>query len=89
MSAAGPSWNNKRLGLFYAPEKMAREFSSDLKRVMGQCIIMGVEYIFFDEAIRYMALSEHFDPVGTGEELPTYTWIFDADGSLSCVRNKS
>jgi hypothetical protein len=71
----------RRFGRFTAPAELAHTFSTDLKRVMGKCIVFRAEHLFHTNKIEYMAASEHFRPVPLGEVVPEYRWIFsDTDG---------
>jgi hypothetical protein len=72
----------RRFGRFTAPAQWAHEFRTDLKRVMGQCIVFRAEHLFHSNQIEYWAASEHFRPVSFGEVVPEYRWIIEADGPL-------
>jgi hypothetical protein len=71
----------RRYGRFTAPAQWAHEFRTELKRVMGQCIVFRAEHLFHSNQIEYFAASEHFRPVVPGEVIPEYRWVFsDTDG---------
>lgn len=73
--------DSRRFGRFTAPAEWAHEFRTDLKRVMGLCIVVRAEHLFYADKIEYWALSEHFRPLLPGEIVPEYRWIFsDANG---------
>lgn len=77
-----------RIGRFTVPAQWAREFSTGLKRVMGQCIVVRAEMLFARDAIEYMAISEHFQEVPLGGEAPEYKWTFSETDGLSAVEVK-
>lgn len=71
----------RRVGRFTVPAFMAHEFSTDLKRVMGQCIVFRAEHHYFSNRIEYWAASEHFREIDQGGVMPEYRWVFsDTDG---------
>lgn len=72
----------RRYGRFSVPAKWAHEFRTELKRVMGQCIVFRAEQLFWCDSIEYMAASEHFRHVPEGEIMPVYRWVFTDDGDL-------
>ena len=74
---------NRRYGRFYAPTDWAYQFRTELKRVMGQCIIVRAEVLFHRDQIEYYAISEHFRTIEEGEVPPVYEWIFGEDGDVS------
>ena len=67
----------RRFGRFTVPAALAHRFDTDLKRVMGLCIVFRAEHLFASDDIEYWAASEHFRPVALGEVMPEYRWIFD------------
>lgn len=67
----------RRYGRFTVPATLAHQFSSDLKRVMGLCIVFRAEQLFHSDRIEYWAASEHFRHVVAGQVVPTYRWVFD------------
>jgi hypothetical protein len=72
----------RRYGRFAAPGDWARDFNTELKRVMGQCIVFRAEHLFDRDQIEYWAASEHFRHVPLGEVAPEYRWFFTDDGGL-------
>lgn len=78
----------RRHGRFKAPARLAREFSTDLKRVMGQCIVVHAEHLFDADVIEYTAISEHFRPIAEGEITPEYDWIFTSEGDMWAEETK-
>jgi len=67
---------DRRYGRFTAPADWVSQFSTALKRVMGQCIVFRAEQLFHADHIEYWAASEHFRPVAPGEVIPEYRWVF-------------
>lgn len=72
----------RRLGRFTAPAEWARCFKTELKRVMGQCIVVRAEHLFANDKIEYLAICPHFRAIDEGEIVPTYRWMFTADGDM-------
>lgn len=66
----------RRYGRFTAPDDFVRQFSTDLKRIMGQCIVFRAEHLFHSRSVEYWAASEHFRPVPLGAVIPEYHWVF-------------
>ena len=79
-----PAAEARRFGRFTAPARWAHEFRTELKRVMGLCIVFRAEHLFHSDQIEYWAASEHFRPVLHGEVCPEYRWHFSDDGSVWC-----
>lgn len=79
----------RRYGRFTAPAEWAHEFRTELKRVMGQCIVFRAEHLFHSNRIEYWAASEHFRHVPLGEMAPEYRWHFTDDGGLWCEEVKA
>lgn len=77
---------SRRLGRFTASSSLARQFSTSLKRVMGQCIIVHAEQMFANDEIQYCAISEHFAPLPNGEIVPQYRWVFSETDGLRAER---
>ena len=74
----------RRYGRFTAPAQWAREFRTELKRVMGLCIVVRAENLFVSDQIEYWAASEHFRALLPGEIVPEYRWVFSEDGYVCC-----
>ncbi len=77
-----PAAEARRYGRFTAPAQWAHEFRTELKRVMGLCIVFRAEHLFHSDEIEYWAASEHFRPVPLGEMTPEYRWYFTEDGNV-------
>lgn len=75
----------RRYGRFTAPAQWAYEFRTELKRVMGMCIVFRAEHLFHSDQIEYWAACEHFRLLPLGEIPPEYRWHFTADGEIWCV----
>lgn len=43
-----------------------------VKAIMGQCIIVRAEDMYMGNVIEYMAISDHFDELQVGAEIPEY-----------------
>lgn len=74
---------SKRVGRFTMTTDWARQFSTDAKRVMGLCVVVRAEQLFHSAIIEYIAISEHFREVATGEVVPEYVWNFTSEGEIS------
>ena len=79
----------RRFGRFTAPARWAHEFRTELKRVMGMCIVFRAEQLFVSDQIEYWAASEHFRHVPLGEICPEYRWYFTDDGDVWCEELKA
>lgn len=75
---------SRRYGRFTAPSQWAQQFRTDLKRVMGLCIVVRAEHLFVSDSIEYYAISDRFRNVPHGEIVPEYQWFFSADGDVWC-----
>jgi hypothetical protein len=80
----GPVAEARRFGRFTAPAEWAHQFRTELKRVMGQCIVFRAEHMFHSDRIEYWAASEHFRHVPLGEIVPEYRWHFTDAGDMWC-----
>jgi len=76
---------DRRIGRFRISMRLIERFDTDVKRVMGQCIITRADYLFSCDAIEYVAISEHFRELDEGEIAPEYAWIFTSDGGMTCT----
>ena len=74
----------RRYGKFSFPARWAYEFRTDLKRVMGLCIVFRAEHLFYNDTIEYWAACEHFRDVPLGEVTPEYRWYFSSEGDVWC-----
>jgi hypothetical protein len=84
-----PKTETHRYGRFSAPAAWAREFRTDLKRVMGYCIVLRAEQMFISDRIEYWAVSEHFRELPIGEMVPEYRWHFTDEGAIWCEEVKA
>lgn len=84
-----PAADARRFGRFTVPARWAHEFRTELKRVMGLCIVFRAEHLFHSDQIEYWAASEHFRHVPLGEVCPEYRWIFTDEGDLWCEEVKA
>lgn len=84
-----PASEARGYGRFTVPAWLAHEFSTDLKRVMGKCIVVKAEHLFYGDRIEYWALSEHFRHVPLGEICPEYRWHFTSEGDMWCEEVKA
>ena len=73
---------SRRYGRFSVPTQLAYDFSTDLKRVMGQCIVVRAEQMFLSDTIEDQAISDHFRVLDEGEIAPTYRWVFTEEGDI-------
>lgn len=77
-----PAAEARGYGRFTVPARWVHEFRTELKRVMGLCIVFRAEHLFHSDEIEYLAASEHFRPVPLGEMMPEYRWHFTDDGDV-------
>ncbi|WP_157826898.1 hypothetical protein [Macromonas nakdongensis] len=73
---------NRHIGRFTAPAEWARCFKTELKRVMGQCIVVRAKHLLVSDVIEYWAVCPHFRAIAEGEIAPKYRWVFTADGDM-------
>lgn len=76
----------RRFGRFIICRKGIDDFSTNVKRIMGKCIIIRAQMLYECDAIEYYAISEHFDLLEPGTIPPTYEWHIDSDGYITCER---
>ena len=76
-----------RLGRFSVTEELIRENSEGVRQVLGRVLVLRATEVFHNRSIEYIAMSEMFDEVPPGEEIPEYMFkIFrEADGTISAV----
>ena len=80
--------NSRKAGRFSIPHSYIDERPEEVKKVMAQCIVTRAESEFCSAEIRYTAISNQFDDISFGDEIPYYTWYFNDDGSLNAIRKK-
>ena len=73
---------SKRLGRFRIDWEILQRHPEFVKRCMGECIIIQARDHAFDfEGIEYVAISDWFDEIQTGEAIPYYD-LFCVEGSF-------
>lgn len=63
-----------RQGRFSIPAKIMLTQPDTAQVIMGQCLVMRCEHMMHSDTLEYMALSERFRSLTTGEMMPLYTW---------------
>ncbi len=69
----------RRLGVFRITDEIIRQHPRIVRRIMGECIIVRAEYVYYDNAIHYVAISEWFDFVPSGWRPMEYDICFTRD----------
>ena len=65
-----------RFGVFYFQVDLLENDQEIIKDVMSKCIVIRAECLLSRRVIEYTALSELFDEVPIGAEIPEYNILF-------------
>ena len=61
--------------------KLRKEWLKDqpylVREIMGRCIIVRAELMYYDYSVHYEAISAEFDDVPQGSLLPEYEWVIE------------
>jgi hypothetical protein len=63
---------NRRVGRFEISRKLIEDRPDIIRTIMGRCIVIRCETIYYTDAIEYTALSPDFDEVPEGRTIPRY-----------------
>lgn len=77
-------------GKFSVSMEIIRENPDFVMKLMGMCVIVRAERMFVNDSIEYIALSELFDEVEEGHQIPEYNMIHieDDDFTFPIVASK-
>lgn len=70
---------SKRKGWFRVSAELLENATLELLEFMSHFLIIRAEFIFAAGCIEYHALSELFDPVEDGYDIPEYDFIVEKD----------
>lgn len=72
-------FKNVKLGRFRLNKEavLSQEYHSQVRFIMGSCVILLAQYIPDVEAFEYTALSNLFDEISYGNEVPFYSMEID------------
>ena len=71
---------NKRIGRFAMSRQLVEQDSEIARAVMGRCIVVRCEMMYWHDTLEYMALSPDFDEVPQGTVTPEYDVIISDGG---------
>lgn len=79
---------SNRLGRFEIDADVIDEYPDIIAKVMGTVIVIEASMVMHRRAVRYFAVSDHFDDLGDGDqEVPTYDMSYDEDtGEVSWAK---
>lgn len=66
---------------------MIEDYPSDVRRVMGRCIIVRADALYESDAIRYVAVCDDFEVVPHGFDVPEY--IVDISDQIRFVKKST
>jgi hypothetical protein len=67
----------RKLGIFFLNGQSVREYSTEVKRIMGMCTILRAEHMLSSNKIEYVAICDKFRSIHDGEMMPRYQIIID------------
>ncbi|MBN7763673.1 hypothetical protein JYP52_21275 [Nitratireductor aquibiodomus] len=71
--------NDRRCGKFEIAVEVINDVPEVVYAIMAQTIIIRAEAMLASDVIDYTAISEHFEEVPAGSEVPSYDVIYDAE----------
>jgi len=72
----------RRLGKFNIPTSLISDKPLDVLKILSTVIILRAEHMFVFDAIDYMGISDNFDIVPVGEEIPWYRATITENGII-------
>ena len=74
---------DRRLGRFLIPTSLMERDPDIVRAVMGRCVILRAEHLYYGEQIDYVATSPDFDELEEGLMIPEYDVIIhDPSGMI-------
>ena len=70
---------NQRVGKFNIDRYLIDNDPSSVRKIMGQCIVIRAEHMFMNDAVEYIAISDHFDNRERGALIPEYNVIINKE----------
>lgn len=82
--------NLKRVGRFQIHIKIIETAKQEqLKALFGEMIVTRAEMLLHTGCIDYVAISDFFEPVGPGQQMPIYQFEYKGSGKWEAKRVKS
>lgn len=69
----------RRLGKFQIAHHNIEDHPEMVRQIMAEVIVVHCEQMYHTASIHYTALSEHFEDVALGQEIPEYTVIVGSE----------
>lgn len=73
----------KRIGHFLLSKCLIENDYKAVQKVMAECVVIRCEMLYHKDSFDYIALSELFDEVDEGCEVPFYEIVVDKDLNIS------
>lgn len=79
---------NKRIGRFsvYAELPLSDFSLHSFSLFMSECIIIKAEYMAATQTFEFIAISDFFDIINSGQQIPVYSCIYE-NGKVIFVRS--
>ena len=72
----------KRYGNFKISMTLIESHPDVVRKVMGKCIITRAEFVWASNCIEYTAISDLFEPIKDGMEIPNYNITINEDKEI-------
>lgn len=72
---------SNKIGKFKFMVDIINERPQDVRAIMAECIVIGVEFFDYNGMVVYTAISERFDWLLGGDVIPFYVWELATDAS--------
>jgi hypothetical protein len=79
---------NRRVGRFEISRKLIEDRPDIVRSIMGRCIVIRCETIYYTDAIEYTALSPDFNEVPEGRTIPRYVIEVSENGGATHIEFK-
>lgn len=66
---------SRRLGIFKIPCDSIEKRPDETRAALATCIVVRAESLYHEDAIEYVAISEHFEEIPLGTRPPEYKCI--------------
>lgn len=71
-------------GRFKISADTAYECSKEIRKVMGMCSIVRVDFDCIENKLDYLAISPLFKEIPFGQRCPEYDWFINYNGDVEC-----
>lgn len=68
-----------RVGQFFLPAVAVDDNAENVQKIMCKCIVIKCEHIYHSDGFLYVALSDEFDPLESGADVPKYDVVVHDD----------